>query len=62
MADIRGGNAVMIYTCNNCKFTFSRVGKVEDCPDCGKSAVREATKEEKAEYQKNRDELNKKKS
>ena len=43
----------MIYTCNNCRFTFRWAGKVENCPDCGKSAVREATEKEKAEHKKN---------
>jgi ssDNA-binding Zn-finger/Zn-ribbon topoisomerase 1 len=44
----------VIYTCTKCRFTFSRAGKVEDCPDCGKQAVREATEKEKEEYKKNR--------
>ena len=40
----------MIYTCSSCRFTFSRVGDVESCPDCGKPFIREATDKEKAEY------------
>jgi hypothetical protein len=36
----------MIYTCRTCRFTFSRVGEVDDCPDCGKPSIREATPEE----------------
>jgi len=51
----------MIYRCDSCRFTFERMGAVDDCPDCGKAAVREATKDEKDEYQKNRAELDKKK-
>jgi len=43
----------MIYTCNHCRFTFRRSGAVENCPDCGKPAVREATPKEKDEYKKN---------
>jgi len=49
----------MIYTCNYCHFTFSRVGKVENCPDCGKSAVREANDKEKTDYKKYREEQDK---
>lgn len=43
----------MVYTCNACRFTFKRIGDVETCPDCGKPALREATKEEKEEFLKN---------
>jgi rRNA maturation endonuclease Nob1 len=46
----------MIYTCSYCSFTFSRLGKVDECPACGKAVVREATNEEIEKYQKNRDE------
>ena len=46
----------MIYTCGKCLFTFKRIGKVEECPDCGKFTVREATKKEKEEYEKYRKE------
>ena len=49
----------MIYTCNVCHFTFKRSGDVESCPDCGKPAVREATDDEKNEYIKYRNELEK---
>ena len=41
----------MIYACDNCHFLFSRTGETEQCPDCGKYAVREATDEEKLEFQ-----------
>ena len=42
----------MIYCCNSCGFTFQRRGEVDDCPICSKSFIREATVEEKTEYQK----------
>ena len=41
----------MIYCCENCHFIFARMGEAEACPDCGKPVVREATDEEKREYQ-----------
>jgi len=41
---------MMIYACDHCRFIFSRAGEVETCPDCGKPAVRGATKEEEDEY------------
>jgi len=44
----------MVYTCKHCRFTFKRVGKIEDCPDCGKQTIHEATQEEKEEYERNR--------
>ena len=49
----------MIYTCGGCRFTFRRSGEIENCPDCGKPAVREATDKEKEEYRKNRAEYDK---
>ena len=49
----------MIYTCNSCRFTFRRSGEVENCPDCGKLSVREATEKEKDEYIKNQAEYEK---
>ena len=49
----------MIYTCNSCRFTFKRSGKIEVCPDCGKLAIREATEKEKDEYRKNQAEREK---
>ncbi len=36
------------YTCDACKFSFERIGPVSECPDCGKSRIREATIKEKA--------------
>jgi rRNA maturation endonuclease Nob1 len=41
----------MVYACDNCKFLFQRVGEVDSCPDCGKQTVREATAEERAEFE-----------
>jgi len=49
----------MIYACDKCHFIFERVGKVDACPDCGKPAVREASKKEQAEYRMIRQEMNK---
>ena len=46
----------MIYTCSSSRFTFSRVGEIETCPDCGKPFLREATAKEKAEYLKYQEE------
>ena len=45
----------MIYACDNeiCRFIFERAGAVDSCPDCGKSAIREATEAEQEEYRKN---------
>jgi len=43
----------MIYTCNYCRFTFRRSGNIEECPDCGRLSVREATEKEKEEYLEN---------
>ena len=42
----------MIYTCDNCHFIFSRVSQPEQCPDCGKYAVRLADEAERQEYEK----------
>jgi rRNA maturation endonuclease Nob1 len=44
----------MIYCCDYCRFVFERMGETDACPDCGKSAVREANAAEKEEYRKNR--------
>ena len=41
----------MIYACDNCHFLFSRARQPEQCPDCGKYAVREATEAERQEYE-----------
>ena len=50
------GAALMIYFCDYCCFTFQRAGQIDDCPNCGKPAVREATEEEQGEYHKTRSE------
>lgn len=34
------------YTCTNCGFIFTRTGDCDQCPDCGKKMVREATPDE----------------
>ena len=52
----------MIYTCDHCRFTFRRTGVVENCPDCGKPSVREATAKETEEFKKNRAEYEAKKN
>ncbi len=40
----------MIYICEDCHFLFWSDIETEQCPDCGKSAVRPADEEEQAEY------------
>lgn len=47
-----------IYTCKACRYTFCYAGKCEQCPDCGKFAVRAATKQERADYFKFQEEKN----
>lgn len=42
----------LIYACDNRYFLFSRTAEPEQCPDCGKYAVREATEAERQEYEK----------
>ncbi len=41
----------MIFACDNCHFLFSRVRQPEQCPDCGKYAIRPADEAEQQEYQ-----------
>ena len=48
----------MVYICENCHFSFERVGEVENCPDCGKMAIREADEEETDKYIKLKESLN----
>lgn len=43
----------MIYTCDKCRFIFSRTIEPEQCPNCGKYAVRPANETEKLEYSQN---------
>lgn len=40
----------MIYVCDSCHFLFSRASPVEQCPDCGKESIREATQEDIQEF------------
>lgn len=41
----------MIFVCDKCHFIFSRTAEPEQCPDCGKYAVREASEAERQEYE-----------
>ena len=47
----------MVYICDKCHFAFERAGAVENCVDCGKQGIREATDAETAEYRRNRAEI-----
>ena len=40
----------MIFVCDKCHFLFSRAAEPEQCPDCGKYAVRLADEAEQVEY------------
>lgn len=40
----------MVYICENCGFLFSRTNKKHQCPDCGKTRVRSASKAEVYEF------------
>lgn len=42
----------MIFICDKCHFIFSRAIEPEQCPDCGKYAVRPANEAEQREYEK----------
>lgn len=42
----------VIYYCQHCHYTFTANALPERCPDCGKVAVRPASEEERAEYDK----------
>ena len=44
--------STVIYYCQHCRYTFPADALPERCPDCGKVAVRLATEEERAEYDK----------
>lgn len=41
----------MVFTCDNCGFIFSRSTETEQCPDCGKFAVRPADEDEQKEFE-----------
>lgn len=36
----------MLFTCEDCLYTFEATVKPERCPDCGKLMIREATEQE----------------
>lgn len=40
----------MVLTCDNCGFIFNRTAETEQCPDCGKFAVRPANEDEQKEF------------
>jgi rRNA maturation endonuclease Nob1 len=39
----------MVFACDHCYYLFSASEQPEQCPDCGKFAVRPATEEETRE-------------
>ncbi len=47
----------MVYTCENCLYTFLEDEGCTQCPDCGKKAIRVATEKEELEYYRNRKEF-----
>ncbi len=47
----------MICTCERCLYTFEHPSQPEQCPDCGKYAVRTATSREVAEFRRYSQEL-----
>ena len=48
---MRGGRvSAVVYACDLCHFLFERLGEPEQCPDCGKYAIRPATEEERQEF------------
>lgn len=47
----------MIYTCDACLYTFIEQDECDQCPDCGKKNVRQATEKEELEYYRNRAEF-----
>ena len=50
--------AARIYICDKCGFIFKRTGECNQCPDCGKNFVREASSDEKIEFEKRQREYN----
>lgn len=42
----------MTYACEDCGFSFCRVGTVKECPSCEKPHIRSATEEEADRLQK----------
>ena len=41
----------MVYICEKCLFLFRRTFQPDRCPDCGNEAIRPASKEETAEFE-----------
>ena len=41
----------MVFVCEHCHFLFSRTRQPEQCPDCGKYAIRLADVDEQAEFE-----------
>ena len=50
LRDLRRRPDSMIFTCENCLYTFETDSKPERCPDCGRFGTREATEQEIAWY------------
>ena len=50
LRDLRRRLDRMIFTCDNCLYTFKADSKPECCPDCGRFGPREATEQEIAWY------------
>ncbi len=48
---MRQGPHGMLFTCEDCLYTFEATVKPERCPDCGKLMIREATEQEISWYQ-----------
>lgn len=46
-----------IFTCDACRYTFAASKNTEQCPDCGKFAVRGASAEEIEDYRRIRMEI-----
>lgn len=44
-------------TCDACRYTFVSGKELEQCPDCGKTQVRNATEKEIADYIRIREEI-----
>ena len=42
--------SAVIYACDLCHFLFERKTEPEQCPDCGKYAIRPATEKERQEF------------
>ena len=40
----------MLYACDNCSYLFESDEQLEQCPDCGKFAVRAANDQEIEEF------------